>query len=68
MIGGLAVGAVAGIGFTTALFIANLAFAERPELRDIAAAAILCSSAASDLLALLLGRVVLNKRGTETHP
>jgi NhaA family Na+:H+ antiporter len=62
------VGAVAGIGFTMSLFIANLAFAERPDLRDVATAAILCSSAVSVVLALLIGRIVLSKRGTETRP
>jgi NhaA family Na+:H+ antiporter len=61
------VGAVAGIGFTMALFIANLAFAARPDLRDVATTAILCSSAVSVVLALLVGRVVLSKRGTETR-
>lgn len=66
--GGVAVvGAVAGIGFTMALFIANLAFAERPDLRDVATTAILCSSAVSVVLALLVGRVVLSKRGTDTR-
>lgn len=63
---GLAVvGAVAGIGFTMALFIASLAFTERQELRDIATVAILCSSAISVVLAWLLGHVLLSKRGTE---
>lgn len=61
------VGAVAGIGFTMALFIANLAFAERPDLRDVATAAILCSSAVSVVLALLVGRAVPSKCGTDTR-
>jgi NhaA family Na+:H+ antiporter len=55
------IGVVAGIGFTMALFIANLAFAERPDLRDVATVAVLFASAVSAVLALILGRVVLPK-------
>ena len=55
------VGAVAGIGFTMALFIANLAFSERPDLRDIATVAVLFASVVSALVALILGRVALTK-------
>jgi NhaA family Na+:H+ antiporter len=48
-------GAVAGIGFTVALFVAELAFAAHPELLEEAKVAILLGSA----LALMLGQVVL---------
>jgi hypothetical protein len=37
------------------------------DLRDVATTAILCSSAVSVVLALLVGRVVLSKRGTDTR-
>jgi NhaA family Na+:H+ antiporter len=53
------VGAVAGIGFTMALFIAGLAFAHRPLLHDVATVAVLLASAASALLALGVGRILL---------
>jgi NhaA family Na+:H+ antiporter len=55
------IGAVAGIGFTMALFIANLAFAGRSEVRDVATVAVLVASAVSGGLALILGRVALAK-------
>jgi Na+:H+ antiporter, NhaA family len=58
------VGAVAGIGFTMALFIANLAFRGRPVLQDVSTVAVLVASAASALLALLVGRLVLPSAGT----
>jgi Na+:H+ antiporter, NhaA family len=51
-------GVVAGVGFTMALFIAQLAF---PEQRLLAAAkvGILIASAAAGILALVLGKVLL---------
>jgi NhaA family Na+:H+ antiporter len=55
------IGAAAGIGFTMALFIANLAFAGRPELRDVAFVAVLFASAVAAGLALILGRVLLRR-------
>ncbi len=51
----LGMGATAGIGFTVALFIAELAFDEVPELLDQAKVAILAASA----VALVAGQVVL---------
>lgn len=53
------VGAVAGIGFTMALFIAELAFAERPELHGLAKVGVLASSALAAGLTLLLGQLLL---------
>jgi NhaA family Na+:H+ antiporter len=58
------VGMVAGIGFTMAIFIAQLAFS-RPELLASAKLAVLCGSAAAAVLGLGLGYLVLAPRG---HP
>jgi NhaA family Na+:H+ antiporter len=55
----IVVGTVAGIGFTMALFIANLAFRGRPVLQDVSAVAVLVASGASALIALCIGRVLL---------
>ena len=52
----LGVGAVAGIGFTVALFIANLAFASEPLLLDEARLGILVGSALSGTAGVLLLR------------
>jgi NhaA family Na+:H+ antiporter len=52
------VGMVGGIGFTMALFIAQLAFPVGP-LLEISKLAILCGSGISGVLALLVGRHVL---------
>jgi NhaA family Na+:H+ antiporter len=57
-------GAVAGIGFTMALFIADLAFRGRPVLQDVSTVAVLVPSAASALLALFVGRVLLPSAAT----
>jgi NhaA family Na+:H+ antiporter len=51
----LGVGATAGIGFTVALFVAELAFGDRPALLEQAKVAILVGSAVS----LAVGQVVL---------
>ena len=48
------VGTVAGIGFTMSLFIAGLAFAERP-----AKVGVLAASGGAAVLALILGRLLL---------
>ena len=53
-------GAVAGVGFTMALFIANLAFRERGT-QDLATIAVLLASAVAGLLALTLGLILLPK-------
>src|SRR6185503_16679665 len=52
------VGIVGGIGFTMALFIAQLAFSAGP-LLEIAKLAILCGSALAGVLSLFVGRRVL---------
>jgi NhaA family Na+:H+ antiporter len=54
------VGAVAGIGFTMALFIANLAFVS-PENLGVAKAAVLAGSLLSGVAAFVLGRSLLRK-------
>lgn len=50
------VGVLAGIGFTMALFIAELAFAARPELHGAVKLSVLASSATAAVIALLVGR------------
>jgi NhaA family Na+:H+ antiporter len=54
----LAVGLLAGIGFTVALLIAGLAFADDPELLDSAKAAVLAAS----VIAALVATVALRSR------
>ncbi len=54
----LGVGAVAGIGFTVALFIANLAFAGVPLLLDEARLGILVGSALSGVVGVLVLRLL----------
>lgn len=56
--GVLLVGAVAGIGFTMAIFIAGLAFPD-PAALGAAKLAVLAASAVAGILALALGRVLL---------
>ncbi len=57
--GGLAVvGLVAGIGFTMAIFIAELAFAS-PELLAVAKLGVLVSTALAAVAGLLVGRAIL---------
>jgi NhaA family Na+:H+ antiporter len=53
-------GGVAGIGFTMALFIAQLAFAPHPELHAMAKASVLAASVIAALAAFALGRVFLS--------
>jgi NhaA family Na+:H+ antiporter len=55
------VGLLGGIGFTMALFIGHLAFADAAML-GVAKVSILVSSAAAGVLGLLAGRAVLPKR------
>ncbi len=54
------VGLVAGIGFTMALFIADLAFGDRPDLHGVSKIGILIASAAAAAATLILGRVLLD--------
>jgi NhaA family Na+:H+ antiporter len=60
----LVLGIVAGIGFTMALFIAQLAF-ESPQALAAAKIGVLAASAAAAVLGLALGRALL---GTVTAP
>jgi Na+:H+ antiporter, NhaA family len=53
------VGAVAGIGFTMALFVATLAFADTPEVHAAAKLVVLASSAIAALAAVIVARRVL---------
>ncbi len=64
--GVVVVGLVAGIGFTMALFIANLAFASHPTMQDVATVAVLIGSAASAVLAIVFGRILLRPLGEES--
>lgn len=50
------VGAVAGIGFTMALFTAGLAFGDRPELHAVARVALLTGSGIALVITLVYGR------------
>lgn len=56
--GMLLVGTVAGIGFTMAIFIAGLAFAE-PDLLDAAKIGVLAASAMAGVIAVIAGRLLL---------
>jgi NhaA family Na+:H+ antiporter len=57
----LVLGVVTGVGFTMALFVAQLAFVE-PRLLAAAKIGVLTASGAAALAALLLGRLVLVPR------
>lgn len=61
--GVLVVGLVAGIGFTMALFVAQLAFADAPALHGMAKLGVLGGSAVAATLALVLGRLLLPAEG-----
>ncbi len=61
----LGVGAVAGIGFTVALFIANLAFFEHPLLLEQARLGILVGSALSGTCGVLLLRLLPSRRAVQ---
>jgi NhaA family Na+:H+ antiporter len=51
-------GVLAGIGFTMALFIAELAFTANPGLHGVAKLAVLAASAVAAIAALVLGRIL----------
>jgi NhaA family Na+:H+ antiporter len=53
------IGLVAGIGFTMALFIAELAFADRPDLHGVAKIGVLVASAVAAVATLVIGRLAL---------
>jgi NhaA family Na+:H+ antiporter len=55
----LVLGVVAGIGFTMALFISQLAFAGNAKLLAAAKLGVLGASGAAAVLGLVLGRILL---------
>jgi NhaA family Na+:H+ antiporter len=57
----LATGSAAGIGFTVAIFIANLAFSD-PATQDLAIFAVIIASLVSALLSVLLFKLVSRKQ------
>jgi len=57
----LATGSAAGIGFTVAIFIANLAFSD-PAIQDLAVISVIIASIVSALISLLLFKVVAKKK------
>ena len=57
----LATGSAAGIGFTVAIFIANLAFSD-PAIQDLAVFSVIIASIVSALISLLLFKVVAKNR------
>ena len=56
----LATGSAAGIGFTVAIFIANLAFLD-PATQDLAVFSVIVASIVSALLSMLLFKVAGRK-------
>lgn len=56
----LATGSAAGIGFTVAIFIANLAFTD-PQMQDIAVLAVIVASVVSALISIVLFKVLAKK-------
>lgn len=56
----LATGSAAGIGFTVAIFIANLAFADRPT-QELAIIAVILASLVSGILSTFLFKIFSNK-------
>jgi NhaA family Na+:H+ antiporter len=57
----LATGSAAGIGFTVAIFIANLAFSD-PATQDLAVFSVIVASFVSALLSVFLFKVVAKNR------
>ncbi len=64
----LIVGVVAGIGFTMAIFIADLAFATNPVLGDLSKLAILGATAAAGVAALTMGHFLLRPPEDDVSP
>ena len=58
----LATGSAAGIGFTVAIFIANLAFTD-PVTSDLAVFAVIVASTVSALISLVLFKILAGKKG-----
>ncbi len=58
----LATGSAAGIGFTVAIFIANLAFSD-PATSDLAVFAVIVASIVSALISLVLFKLLAGKKG-----
>jgi NhaA family Na+:H+ antiporter len=58
----LGLGVTAGIGFTVALFIADLAFADRPELLDAAKVGVIVAAILAGLASWLTFRLVDARR------
>ena len=56
----LATGSAAGIGFTVAIFIANLAFTD-PHMQDIAVLAVIVASIVSALISIVLFKVLAKR-------
>lgn len=56
----LATGSAAGIGFTVAIFIANLAFTD-PQLQDIAVLAVIVASVVSAMISIALFKVLAKR-------
>jgi NhaA family Na+:H+ antiporter len=56
----LATGSAAGIGFTVAIFIANLAFTD-PQIQDIAVLAVIVASIVSALISIVLFKVLAKR-------
>ncbi len=56
----LATGSAAGIGFTVAIFIANLAFTD-PQMQDIAVLAVIVASIVSALISIALFKVLAKR-------
>lgn len=59
----IVLGLVAGVGFTMALFIAKLAFADE-QLLEAAKLGVLLASAAAGVVSLIVGRILLSSRAT----
>lgn len=62
----LATGSAAGIGFTVAIFIANLAFDDK-QIQDIAVLTVIFASVVSALLSSVIFKALANKEGKNNH-